>query len=295
MSGPPDFTASDTLRSGRPCDSWTPLQAKVGNSSAKCAVGRYRTRVDRRKSSLNQGVAGSIPARPTNRIDDLRVTGSWRRVQIGCSVGPILPHHTASQFVRQESDATLTDTCSSPAARICAPGAVRGRADMRPAVGIELRSPYELRIQGENLFGCRQTLQIGRVCPPGCHPRLDEPRVRPLLQEAGVRRYEPATRSRGVDFCLYIVSDGIGGPEPLVEQAAVGVTRRRGTAPSSRISMRAVSAPRIGRSPPAAPGCRTSRPSLRLAALSGRSADSVQTTYPLAARDAGFQVHLVSC
>ena len=73
---------------------------------------------------------------------------------------------------------------------------------MRPAVGIEPRSPYELRIQGENLFGCRQTLQIGRVCPPGCHPRLDEPRVRPLLQEAGVRRYEPATRSRGVDPIL---------------------------------------------------------------------------------------------
>ena len=65
-------TQSDTLRSGRPCDSWTPLEAKVRDSLSKNApldaIGRCRNGGNR---PFNQGVAGSIPARPTNKYRGL--------------------------------------------------------------------------------------------------------------------------------------------------------------------------------------------------------------------------------
>ena len=66
-------TQSDTLRSGHPCDSWTPPEAKVREFLSKMHrwtppdggwIGGNR--------AFNQGVAGSIPARPTNRINNLR-------------------------------------------------------------------------------------------------------------------------------------------------------------------------------------------------------------------------------
>ena len=60
-------TLSDTLRSGRPCDLWTPLEAKVADFLNKPAIldagGHHRTA---RISSLNLRDRGSSPWRLTN-------------------------------------------------------------------------------------------------------------------------------------------------------------------------------------------------------------------------------------
>ena len=131
-------TQSDTLRSGRARDSWTPSEAEspriAQQNETLDATGRGRIGGNR---PLNQGVAGSIPARPTNRIIDLRrfanseiwrVSALWRQ---GAAGRP--DRGAADQPARRTAGGR--QPCVAPNALVDAAGGRRCRSARGPGTG----------------------------------------------------------------------------------------------------------------------------------------------------------------